>query len=31
MPPYATVEIQYERGETEEKIEIELTWKRKQE
>ena len=31
VPPYATVEIEYERGETEEAIEIELKWKRKKE
>ena len=28
VPPYATVEIEYERGEDEEAIEIELKWKR---
>jgi amphi-Trp domain-containing protein len=31
VPPYASVEIEYERGETEETIEIELKWKRKPE
>ena len=31
VPPYATVEIEYERGEDEEAIEIELKWKRRQE
>lgn len=29
VPPYATVEIEYERGEDEESIEIELKWKRR--
>lgn len=29
VPPTATVEIEYERGEDEESIEIELTWKRR--
>ncbi len=28
VPPYATVEIEYERTEDEEAIEIELKWKR---
>jgi amphi-Trp domain-containing protein len=28
VPPYATVEIEYERGEDGEAIEIELKWKR---
>jgi amphi-Trp domain-containing protein len=31
VQPYATVEIEYERNEAEEQIEIELKWKRKQE
>jgi len=29
VPPSATIEIEYERGETEESMEIELKWKRR--
>jgi amphi-Trp domain-containing protein len=28
VPPYATVEFEYQRGDEEEEIEIELKWKR---
>ena len=31
VPPYATVEFEYERNGEEEEVEIELTWKRQQE
>ena len=31
IPPYATVEFEYERRGEEEEVEIELTWKQKQE
>ena len=29
VPPYATVEFEYERGADEEEVEIELRWKRR--